>query len=180
MRRLDSLLLAGVGVLIAHQVAYGVSTLAGYEISVAHGHLAVAWLAGSLAVLCLLTRSITRSLRHRSYLPGSFHSLSGAIALGYTGLEFAERLVGGLGAISLFSELVFWLGVALAPLLAAVLQWSVRTIERLASAIIDAQEKSTWPATRDSSLRATSIELLSHAPLSFVVSRRGPPKLLHS
>jgi hypothetical protein len=180
MWRLDSLLLAGVGVLLAHQVAYGLSTFVGYETSVAHAHFAVAWLAGSLAVLCVLARSITRSLRRRSYLPSSVHSLSGAIALGYTGLEFAERLVGGLGATSLFSELVFWLGVALAPLLASMLHWSVRTIERFASVIIGSPQSQSWPATRDSSLRATSIDLLSHAPLSFVVSPRGPPNFLHS
>ena len=180
MRRLDSFLLAGVGVLLAHQAAYSVSTLVGYETSVAHGHFAVAWLAGSLAVLCMLTRSITRSLRRRSYLPSSLYALSGAIALGYTGLEFAERLVGGLGAGSLFSELVFWVGVALAPLLAAMLHWSVRAVERFASAIVCSQESRRWPTTSGSSLRATSIELLSHAPLSFVVSRRGPPNVLHS
>ena len=51
MRRLDSLLLTGVGVLLVHQSAYTVSSLAGYKAAVTHGHLETAWLLGSLATI---------------------------------------------------------------------------------------------------------------------------------
>ena len=80
MQRIDSLLLASIGVLLVHQVAYMASALLGYEASVAHGHMAIAWFGGSLATLCVLARAITHSLKKRSHTSPNDIALFAAIA----------------------------------------------------------------------------------------------------
>lgn len=177
MRRLDSLLLTGVGVLLVHQSAYTVSSLAGYKAAVTHGHLETAWLLGSLATIGALARAITRSLRRRNYSQDSLRALTGWILVGYLGLETLERLANGLSAATLLGEPVFWLGLAFAPFVALVLNWSMRTVARLVSAAVGQPPQPVVTAVAPTSLAATSVRLLPQIFLSFTVSRRGPPGL---
>ena len=178
MRQLDSLLLAGVGVLIVHQSAYAMTALAGTESSVAHGHLQSAWLIASLGVLCALTRSIIRSLRRR-FTQMSELALFAAVAGGYLVLEQAERLWDGYGAFTLFSEPVFWVGLALAPLVALALSWSLRSLERVLDRVL---ETLTPRPARRVTVRTTwgSRGLIPAFDTSLVLAapRRGPPPIL--
>ncbi len=181
MQRLDSLLLASVGVLLVHQVAYTASALLGYEASVAHGHMALAWFAGSLAALFALARAITRSLKRRRHDVTSEYGLFGAIAGGYLLLEQFERAIDGYGTFSLFGEPVFWLGMAIAPLIALALHWSVRSVERIVTFIALAARTSRWHERPTQPVhRSTTTVLPLSQQLSSVVSRRGPPAVLHA
>lgn len=181
MRRLDDVLLAGVGVLTVHQLAYTASAALGYESSIAHGHLAAAWLLGSLAALVGLASAVTRSLRRRSHDVGGLHSLSRCIVTGYAAMEALERTVDGVGAHSLLGEPVFWLGLAAAPAVAFVLRSAVGSAERIAEYIIAAVAPArSWPAIADPGLGATTVELVPLSTGSFTVSRRGPPVRLHT
>lgn len=174
MRRLDSLLLAGVGVLVVHQVAYTVSAIFGIENSVAHGHLAVAWFGGSLALLGVLARSVTKSLKRRQHDPGNVTHLALAISAGYFAMEQLERLADGYGVAELFGEPVFWLGLAVAPLVALALHWSVRTVAEIATFFLNTPTI-TWGAA---SLQPVPVRVAPSpvpAQLATVVSRRGPP-----
>ena len=180
MRRLDSLLLAGVAILLVHQLAYAVSSLAGVETPVAHGHLQAAWLLGSLTAIGALARSITRSLRARDHELGGVWAFAGWVSAGYLTLEAAERIADGYGATSLLTEPVFWLGLLLAPLVAYVLEWSLRTVARLLADVIMTPNTRTAAAPPSASLGQTSVSLASPLLSSFMVSRRGPPSsVLH-
>ncbi len=176
MRRLDSALLAILGVLIAHQIAYLTSSMVGYENSVAHGHMKTAWLFGSAALLTALGRSIIVSLRRRHHNGGNPIHLAAAIGGGYFLMEQVERVVDGYGALTLFSEPVFWFGLAAAPLVAIVLSWLLASIEQAVSNLIEMRrEQRPSPPVSNSSLATTSVDVFLLAPLSFVVARRGPP-----
>ena len=176
MARVDSGLLTFLGVLIAHEAAYLASAAVGYESSVAHGHLKVAWLLGTLAVLGLVAKSIIRSLRRRNYEPGNVLHLAGAISGGYFVMEQFERALDGYAATALFSEPVFWLGLAVAPLVAAALSWSLRSLPAAVGKFIDSQRAPIPEATGLScSLGATSLAFYPTTTLSSMVSRRGPP-----
>ena len=181
VQRLDSLLLASIGVLLVHQVAYTASALLGYETSVAHGHMALAWFGGSIAVLCALARSITQSLKRRRHDATNVLTLFAAIAGGYLLLEQFERAVDGYGTFSLFSEPVFWLGMAVAPLVALALHWSVRSVARLVAFVAVTARTSRWQEPQP--LRSFGIAL-GITPVSLqlasVVSRRGPPTDLNA
>ena len=176
MQRLDSLLLASVGVLLVHQVAYTTSALLGYEASVAHGHMALAWFGGSLAVLCALARAITRSLKRRHHNAPSEYRLFAAVAGGYVLLEQLERAVDGYGTFALFNEPVFWLGMAVSPLIALMLHWSVRSVERLVAFIAVTSRPPRRPertSAGEFDIASTVVPLARQ--LASVVSRRGPP-----
>ena len=176
MTRVDSGLLAFLGVLIAHEAAYLASAAVGYESSIAHGHVKVAWLIGSLAVLGLLAKAIVSSLARRNHQPGNVLHLAAAISGGYFLMEQFERALDGYGATAIFSEPVFWLGLAVAPLVAAALSWSLRSIETAVARFIESAPKT--PATTaglSCSLGATSLALIPTSTLSSVVCRRGPP-----
>lgn len=178
MRRLDSLLLTGVAVLLVHQLAYTASSLAGVKTAVAHGHLEIAWLFGSLSAIAALARAVTRSLRRRRHTPGGTWSFTAWILTGYLTLETLERVANGLAATSLLSEPVFWLGLVLAPLVAAVLSWSMRTVAQLvADALV---KRRAWEPENSTttSLGNTSISLPSPLFSFLVVSPRGPPLLV--
>ena len=116
-------MLIGVGVLLVHQSAYAVSSLGGYKTAVTHGHLEIAWLFGSLTAIGALARAVTRSLRKRRYAHDHLATLTMWIVSGYMVLETFERVANDLAATSLLSELVFWLGLLFAPLVALVLRW---------------------------------------------------------
>lgn len=180
MRRLDSLLLAGVGVLVVHQVAYSISTLAGYGNSVAHGHLAIAWMAGSLAALFALVRAVTRSLRCRNHQIGSNKGLTVVITSGYALLEGLERIADGLSLASLLSEPVFWLGLLLAPLLAVGLNWSLRSVARLAVLVGRRNIGLDYSPEPSCTLPATALFGPIPTTSLTIVSLRGPPVVLHA
>lgn len=176
MARLDAILLAGVGILLVHQAAYTLTSLSGDESSIAHGHLQSAWLLASLGVLGALTRSILRSIRRRARGSVSELSLFAAIANGYLSLEMAERVWDGQGAFTLFTEPVIWVGLALAPLVALALAWSLRSIETAIARFIDLRPQRL----------ATTQRRLGFTPLGYVgfptqrrllltAPLRGPP-----
>lgn len=181
MQRIDSLLLASIGVLLVHQVAYMASALLGYEASVAHGNMAIAWFGGSLATLYVLARAITHSLKKRSHTSPNEIALFCAIAGGYVLLEQFERAIDGYGTFTLFSEPVFWLGMAVAPLVALALHWSVRSVVRLIEFVGPSVRTKRWPeaATLRAFAPAATISPLS-LRLASVVSRRGPPAGLYT
>lgn len=180
MRRLDSLLLTGVGVLLVHQSAYTVSSLAGYKTAVSHGHLEAAWLLGSLTSIGALARAVTQSLRRRRHETDRLSVLATWILLGYLVLEATERMANGLPASSLLAEPVFWFGLVFAPLIALTLHWSMRTVAQLvADAVCKLAAVNPTPV-RGSSLEATSVLLPATIVFSFAVSRRGPPTVSHA
>lgn len=177
MNCVDSGLLTFLGVLIAHEAAYLTSAAVGYESSVAHGHLKVAWLLGSLAVLTLVGNAIVSSLRRRNYQPGNVLHLAAAISGGYFVMEQFERALDGYGATALFSEPVFWFGLAVAPLVAVGLSWSLRKIPPAVARFIEIRPAAVPAAVGlTCSLAATSQPLFPSSTLSSVVSRRGPPQ----
>jgi len=176
MQRLDSLLLASVGVLLVHQAAYMASALLGYETSVAHGHMALAWFGGSLAILCALARAITNSLKSRNHNAPSEYRLFVAIASGYVLLEQFERAVDGYGAFALLAEPVFWLGLALSPLIALFLHWSVRSVKRIVIFVALAASTKRWPELTSSGEFGFPTTVVPHSTQrACVVSLRGPP-----
>ncbi|MGI9607254.1 MAG: hypothetical protein ACR2P0_14050 [Acidimicrobiales bacterium] len=178
MERIDAALLTGVGVLVVHQIAYSASAVLGLEESIAHGHLAVAWLLGSLAALCGVARAVTRSLRGRDHTASSFTALTGWITGGYVMLELGERWLDGSGALAFFGQPVFWLGIAAAPLVALALRWSVRSATRLTEWFITVEPAIDWP---EPVLQPLVVQVAERrcTTLSFTVSRRGPPARLH-
>jgi len=174
MHRLDSRLLAGAGVLIVHQVAYTISAMFGIETSVAHGHFAVVWFAGSLALLAALVRTLVISLKRRQHDAGNVNALAATIGGGYLALEWVERFVDGYDAFALFAEPVLWLGLALAPLVALALHYSVRSVAELAFEYLTVASRG-W-VTRTSSVPIpVRVARPTPSQLSSVVSRRGPP-----
>ncbi len=175
MARIDRSLLVFLGVLIAHEVAYLTSSVLGYENSVTHGHLKTAWLLGSVALLGVLARSVLRSLRRRHHTPGNPATLSALIAGGYVVVEQAERLVDGYSALTLFSEPVFWLGIAAAPLVAGVLVRSLESVAAATARLVGEALADPEPISPTCTLRSTSLRLRTTIFLSSGVSRRGPP-----
>jgi hypothetical protein len=178
MRRLDKILLAGIGVLIVHQVAYTTSAIAGVQTSIVHGYLAIAWIGTSLAALALLTRAVTRSLRARNQGVVGGYQLFGSIAGGYLLMEQLERSIDGQTTFSLFAEPVFWLGLIAAPIVAVALRWSVRTVERLAGVFIATPPDRVEPSNTEPPLATTALIGPAFPPLLFAAPRRGPPRVL--
>ncbi len=175
MRRLDSLLLTGIGVLLVHQSAYTVTSLAGVKTAVSHGHLETAWLLGSLTAIGALARAITRSLRRRHYDHDRLEVLTAWIVVGYLGLESVERVANGLSATSLVGEPVFWLGLVFAPLVSAVLHWSLRTVARIVIEVVERPTPPLAPINAAEPLGLTSVRVAEPIFVSFALSRRGPP-----
>lgn len=175
MRRLDSILLGAVGVLVVHQVAYTASATLGYESSIAHGHLAFAWMAGSLAALVGLATAIARSLRSRNHVAASATSMTRWIAGGYLAMEALERTYDGAGAASLLSEPTFWLGVVAAPLVAFALRRSLDNAVRVVTAFIETMQTPNWRPTRVVVPATFQLLTVRTDSVSASVSRRGPP-----
>lgn len=177
MRRLDSLLLAGVGIMAIHQIAYGIAPLVATGSTVGHGHLELAWTAGSLAAIAGLGSAIVGSLKRRNHLPLPLVTLSLLLASGYVSLEIAERVFNGMAATSLFSEAVFWIGLAAVVPVAVLLRASVQTVADLVLHLAQqADALPTFPpaASRTPFTRTGRIPLL--LPIrSRPCSRRGPP-----
>ena len=175
--RLDSLLLAGVGTLAVHEIAYlpgsvGTSIAGGSGVS--HAHIPVLWgVGGSIAILALI-HYVVRSLRSRAGQrvvdPQWLGLTMGAL---YISQEAAERALSGSPAISLLTEWVLWVGLLAVPLVA----W---TLARLVRCIV---EFTTQAQTRPRSHAGTPplLRPVQAAPrpalarLQHILSRRGPP-----
>ncbi len=179
MRKLDSLLLAGVGIMAIHQVAYTVAGLTGANTSVGHGHLELAWTFGSLFAILGLGSAITNSLRRRQHDPLSVPLLSAVLGIGYVGLEMAERSLDGIAATALFGEAVFWFGLAAVVPVAMLLRAAVRTVTELVlqlAATTGGQLPSFGsvdPAHFGRTRRTPILLPVRSRP----VSRRGPPSV---
>ena len=178
VRRLDSLLLAGVGIMAIHQVAYSIAALTGSTSTVGHGHLELAWTLGGLLAILGLGSAVTSSLRRRRHEPLSTAVLSLGLGLGYVGLEMGERALDGYAASSLFGEAVFWIGLAAVVPVALLLRASVRTVADLVLHLatrpdelprISVSASGTLPFART---RRTPIPLPVRSRPD---SRRGPP-----
>lgn len=175
MKRLDATLLSAVGVLVVHQVAYTASATLGYESSVAHGHLAVAWLTSSLATLVMLAMAVTRSLRSRGHRTSSLPTLVGWIGGGYIVMEGLERTYDGAGALSLFSEPVFWLGLVATPLVALGLRRAADSAVQAITAFVETMRAVRWATVAILSPPAFELLFVSSNSATTAVSRRGPP-----
>ncbi len=174
VRRLDTLLLAGVGVLAVHQVSYTISSLAGTESTIAHGHLGLLWLVASLGAVAGIARSVMRSIRQRG-LDISPVTLMVAIIGAYTMLESIERVASGLGATALFGEAVFWIGLAATPLVSLVLARAVSSAVAAIAAGITSADPDRRSAQRVVPRRigaSTATELTGFGSSQ---SWRGPP-----
>jgi len=175
MQRVDGLLLASAGVLLVHQSAYTVSAFAGFESTVGHGHLATAWLIGSFAALAAIARAIVRSVTSR-HLRINVLSLAALVGLGYGAMEAVERIANGINPVTLTSEPVFWLGLALAPLIALLLHISITTVERVVASVMA-------PSTQRWSAKPQPLPPLFGQLLPIVIvdahsaTRRGPPSI---
>lgn len=175
MKRLDSALITGVGVLVVHQIGYAISAALGAEADIGHGHLAVAWLIASLAAVGALAKTITESLRSRHHDPLSLGFLTLLLSTGFVGLEATERWMNGSSPAALLGEAVFWLGLAASPVVALALRWSVRVAADAACVLLNAFGTQTWPQHAPTTLGHTSLLLTSLSCRSHTVSRRGPP-----
>ena len=175
MARIDRALLTILGVLITHEGAYLASSFAGYENAVSHGHFKTAWLLGSVAALAALTRAVVKSLRRRNHEPGNPIALAAWIGSGYALLEQIERLADGYGALTLFSEPVLWLGLALAPLVALFLARSLHTVEEIAGRLTPSELVPCAVRCVISTLGASPQLAFSPVRLSSSVTERGPP-----
>lgn len=173
MRRIDSFLLAAMGVLVVHKLAYTVADFLAPVALVDHSHLAAAWSVGSFAMLAWLARVIVVSVRRRKHADLNAGGLATTIAIGYAALEQAERLLAGYEATALLGEPVFWLGLAFAPLVAVVLTHSVRTVTHLAAGLAPPTIH-TWPSVRIAPVQQLVL-VPAHLAHRSAMSRRGPP-----
>ncbi len=178
--RMDSLLLAGVGTLAVHEIAYvpgSIGTSITGDDSVSHAHIPLLWgLGGSVAILALI-RYVVRSLRSREGERSiDARWLGTAMAAFYISQEAAERALSGSPAISLLTEWVLWIGLLAVPLVACVLARLVRRIVDFAATPETRRRvpTSTVPVARPvvPTLRP-ALTRLDH-----VLTRRGPPLIV--
>jgi hypothetical protein len=177
VRRIDALLLAGVGILAIHQFAYATAAAFGAESVVGHGHLQMAWVMGSLAGVVVLAAAVTRSLRGRSHTPLGTAPFAALLAGGYSTLEFFERIADGYGPATLLSESVFWIGLLAVVPVAIALRASVQSVAEIVENLIrTATPLPTVPRLSGPPVfQRTSLVLRPVALRSSTVTRRGPP-----
>lgn len=178
VRRLDSLLLAGVGIMAIHQVAYAIAALTGSTSTVGHGHLELAWTLGGLLAILGLGSAVTTSLRRRRHDPLSPALLSLGLGVGYVGLEMGERMLDGYAATALFGEAVFWIGLAAVIPVALLLRASVRTVADLVLQLATRVDELPRPSVSTSGSLPFGRTRRTPIPLpvrSRPCNRRGPP-----
>lgn len=175
--RMDSLLLAGVGTLAVHEIAYvpgsiGTSITGGEGVS--HAHIPLLWgVGGSIAIVALI-HYVVRSLRSRTgdrFVDPRWLGLTmGAL---YVSQEAAERALSGSPAVSLLTEWVLWLGLLAVPLVSWLLARLVRCIVDFAGQVETPRRAPVGaaPIVRPAPVRLRPV--LSR--LQHVLSRRGPP-----
>lgn len=174
---MDSLLLAGVGTLAVHEIAYvpgsiGTSVAGGEAVS--HAHIPLLWgIGGSIAILALI-QYVVRSLRSRAgdrFVDARWLGLTmGAL---YISQEAAERAMSGSPAVSLLTEWVLWVGLLAVPLVAWLLARLVRCIVEFAAHV---ETPRRAPTAAPPVIRPVAFTLRpALSRLDHVLSRRGPP-----
>ena len=174
---IDSLLLAGVGTLAVHEIAYvpgSISTSIGGDEALSHAHIPLMWGVGGSVAILALARYVVHSLRSRAgerFVDARWLGLT--MAALYTSQEAAERALSGSPAASLLTEWVLWLGLLAVPLVAWVLARMVQCIVEVAVAV------STRVRTRRRAPLLTPVVATLPVPalgqLAHALSRRGPP-----
>ncbi len=174
--RLDSLLLAGVGTLAVHEIAYLPGSLARSVSSsgVSHAHLPLMWGLGGAVAIAGLIRYVVGSLRRR----GGDRMVDPtwlALAMGafFISQEAAERAMSGSPAVSLVTEWVLWLGLVAVPLVAIVLARMVRCITHYIAENTLRRVPTVSTADLFDPVQADAVPAVVH--LAHSVARRGPP-----
>lgn len=175
--RLDSLLLAGVGTLAVHEIAYlpGSIDVSVRGNGVSHSHIPLLWGLGGAVAIAALVHAVVRSLRsrtgERTIDPSWLGLTMGAF---YISQEAAERAMSGSPAVSLLTEHVLWFGLLAVPIVAIVLGRLVGGIvDRLVAEVIGNRP----PTARPRRLPVVSLILAPAAllRLEHALVRRGPP-----
>lgn len=175
-RQLDALLLAGVGTLAVHELAYLPGSVGA---GVAHDHLPALWFVGGTAAVLALGRSVVRSIRARRVgRTVDPVALVGAIAAFFLVQESIEHAASGAPAISVLAQPVVWLGLLAAPAVGLALARLVNTIVELVVTVEPSLP--TWVDVGPQSfvvagppVPATGLLQLRHH-----LSRRGPPRVV--
>ncbi len=176
--RLDTVLLAGIGTLSVHEIAYvtrsSFASATGAE--VAHGHIPVLWGLGGAIAVTVMVRMIVSAMRSRGNgLSVDPVLLGAAIAALYVSQEAAEVTLAGDAAISLLAEPVLWLGLAAAPVVAWLL---TRLVTTVVDAIATAGSEPRMPTAALVVLRPRlAVAAAPVAALAHCLCRRGPPHL---
>jgi hypothetical protein len=174
--RLDSLLLAGVGTLAVHEIAYLPGSVATSVSSsgVSHAHLPLMWGLGGAVAIGALVHYVVGSLRRRSgdrFVDPLWIGL--AMGAFFTSQEAAERAMSGSPAVSLVTEWALWIGLIAVPLVALVLARLVRCITGLT--LGPEPRPVTHCSAPDLFTPARAEAVLTVVRLAHSVARRGPP-----
>ncbi len=173
------MLLAGIGTLMAHEVAYltRAALVSAGGAAVSHAHLPVLWGFGTAIAVAAITRTVVLSLRSRA---GARSVDSGLLAIAmialYVSQEAAELWWSGQPAISLLAQPTLWLGVAAAPLVALLLARLVDTVVELVAIVPTSRHRvGSDPLFTPARVEAFLPLLIR---LAHSVSRRGPPRVV--
>lgn len=177
--RLDSLLLAGVGTLAVHELAYlpgsvGTSLAGGPG---HHAHMPLLWgLSGAVAIAALV-HYVVRAMRGR---PGhrfvDAPSLGLAIGALYISQEAAERALSNKPSISLLSESVLWLGLLVVPVVSVLLARLVSGLVAVAApGLLKPRFFQSATMSRSQTPIANAVSPLER--LAYALVRRGPPAM---
>lgn len=173
--RLDSLLLAGVGTLAVHEIAYVPGSVrASVAGGVSHSHIPLLWGVGGTLAVAALVRYVAASLRSRvggRVVDPTWLGLT--MAALYVSQEAAERALAGNPAISLLTNPVLWIGLVAVPLVAFALARLVECVVDVLGAAADSRRMfvSLSPPLRPASAGAPTLLRLAHS-----VGTRGPPR----
>ena len=174
--RLDSLLLAGVGTLAVHEVAYvpgSVRTAFGGD-GVSHAHLPLLWGIGGTLAIAILVRYVVSALQGRAGARSIDPLwLGGTMAALFVSQEAAELAMAGSPSIALLGKPTLWLGLVAVPLLALLLAFVVNGVAELVSSARRTQQ--AGPRTARVPALLTAWPLPALALLTHSLSRRGPP-----
>lgn len=173
------MLLAGIGTLTAHEVAYlsraALVSAGGADVS--HAHLPVLWGFGTAIAVAAITRIVVLSLRSRA---GGRSVDSGLLAAAiialYVSQEAAELWWSGQPAISLLAQPTLWLGVVAAPLVALLLARLADTVVGLVC-VVPARRHRVRGGPFFTPARVESL-CPPLVRLAHSVTRRGPPRVV--
>lgn len=178
-RRISLLVVAALGVFVAHQIAYGLSAFLRPGVAAPdHGYLAIAVQlvvpAGIAAIILLVLRAARKSLDL-----GRLTVLTLAVVqIGFfLTQESIESVLSG-GASGLITNPAVWIGIAIQPLIAAAILGAVR----LGATVV---RKLSPPTSRPPTRRAPSMYPPAELADIFITicnrlgpRRRGPPVLV--
>ena len=174
--RLDSLLLAGVGTLAVHEIAYvpGSVRTAVTGAGVSHAHLPLLWGLGGTVAIVILVRHMVAALRERAGARRIDPLWLGAtMAALFVSQEAAELAWAGSPSVTLLSQPTLWLGLFAVPFLAVLLAFIVNGVVELVAGTQSATPPAYW--RKRTGQPPTASVPPAHALLSHALSRRGPP-----